>query len=142
MKITRHPEKFGYTLCYPWTHEHHRAEHEESPENQRQSGQVATTTPEYPVQAPGAPGDGRGQRLIAATPNPRAGLIMLEQWRAGLRVPEAPVLEARDLHLDSDCPTLVVRQGKGRKSRVVPVHLQLQTVLTEATSLGTVGQAG
>ena len=31
MKITRHPEKFGYTLCYPWTHEHHRAEHEARP---------------------------------------------------------------------------------------------------------------
>ncbi len=27
--------------------------------------------------------------LIAAAPNPRARLIMLEQWRAGLRVSEA-----------------------------------------------------
>ena len=53
--------------------------------------------------------------LIAAAPNPRARLIMLEQWRAGLRVSEALALEARDLHLDSDRPTLVVRQGKGRK---------------------------
>ena len=38
--------------------------------------------------------------LIAAAPNPRARLIMLEQWRAGLRVSEAHALEARDLHLD------------------------------------------
>ena len=50
-------------------------------------------------------------------------------------------LEARDLdlHLDSDRPTLVVRQGKGRKARVVPVHPELQTALTAATSFGTVG---
>ena len=59
--------------------------------------------------------------LIAAAPNPKARLIMLEQWRAGLWVSEALALEARDLHLDSDRPTLVVRQGKGRKDRVVPV---------------------
>ena len=36
---------------------------------------------------------------------------------------EALALEARDLHLDSDRPTLVVRQGKGRKARVVPAHV-------------------
>ena len=78
--------------------------------------------------------------LIAAAPNPRARLIMLEQWRAGLRVSEALALEARDLHLDSDRPTLVVRQGKGRKDRVVPVHPELQTALTAATSFGTAGQ--
>ena len=78
--------------------------------------------------------------LIAAAPNPKARLIMLEQWRAGLRVSEALALEARDLHLDSDRPTLVVRQGKGRKARVVPVHPELQTALTAATSFGAVGQ--
>ena len=79
--------------------------------------------------------------LIAAAPNPKARLIMLEQWRAGLGVSEALALEARgDLHLDSDRPTLVVRQSKGRKDRVVPVHPELQTALTAATSFGTVGQ--
>ena len=78
--------------------------------------------------------------LIAAAPNPRARLIMLEQSRAGLRVSEALALEARDLHLDSDRPTLVVRQGKGRKARVVPVHPELQTALTAATSFEAVGQ--
>ena len=78
--------------------------------------------------------------LIAAAPNPKARLIMLEQWRAGLRVSEALALEARDLHLDSDRRTLVVRQGKGRKDRVVPVLSELQTALTVATSFGTVGQ--
>ena len=78
--------------------------------------------------------------LIAAAPNPKARLIMLEQWRAGLRVSEALALGARDLHLDSDRPTLVVRQGKGPKARVVPVHPELQTALTAATNFGAVGQ--
>ena len=78
--------------------------------------------------------------LITAAPNPKAKLIMLEQWRAGLRVSEALALEARDLHLGSDRPTLAVRQGKGRKARVVPVHPELQTALTAATGFGTVGQ--
>ena len=78
--------------------------------------------------------------LIAAAPNPKARLIMLEQWRAGLRVSEALALEARDLHLGSDRPTLVVRQGKGRKPRVVPVHPELQADLTAVTSFWTVGQ--
>ena len=78
--------------------------------------------------------------LIAAAPNPKARLIMLEQWRAGLRVSEALALEVRDLHLDSDHPTLVVRQGKGLKARVVPVHPELVAALTAATSSGAVGQ--
>ena len=77
---------------------------------------------------------------LSPPPNPRARLIMLEQRRAGLRVSEALVLESRDLYLHSDQPTLVVRQGKGRKDRVVPVHPELQTALTVATSFGTVGQ--
>ena len=47
---------------------------------------------------------------------------MLEQRRAGLRVSEALALETRDLHLDTDRPTLRVHQGKGRRSRAVPVH--------------------
>ena len=78
--------------------------------------------------------------LIAAAPNPKARLVMLEQWRAGLRVSEALALEPRDLHLDPNRPTLVVRQGKGRKDRDHPVHPELQTALTAATSFGTVGQ--
>ena len=78
--------------------------------------------------------------LIAAAPNPMARLTMLEQWRAGLRVSESLALEARDLHLDPDRPTLVVRQGKGRKGQVVPVHPELQTALTATTSFGTVDQ--
>ena len=58
---------------------------------------------------------------------------MLEQWRTGPRVSEGLVLEVSDLSLDVVLPTLHVRSGKGRKVRVVPVHLELgaafQTVL-------------
>ena len=42
--------------------------------------------------------------------------------------------------MDPDLPTLRVRQGKGRKTRVVPVHPELQAALIAATSFGTVGQ--
>ena len=78
--------------------------------------------------------------LIAAAPNPQARLVMLEQWRAGLRVSEALALETRDPHLDTERPTLRVRQGKGRKARVVPMHPELQTAFIAATSFGAVGQ--
>ena len=76
--------------------------------------------------------------VIAAAPNPQARLLMLEQWRAGLRVSEALALETRDLHLETARPTLRVRQGKGRKARVVPVHPELQAALIAATSFGAV----
>ena len=60
--------------------------------------------------------------IIRAAPNPKAKLLMLEQWRAGLRVSEALDLEVRDLSLDTATPTLRVRSGKGGKTRLVPVH--------------------
>ena len=74
--------------------------------------------------------------LIAATPNPRVRLLILEQWRAGLRVSEALALQTRDLYLDTDRPTLLLRQGKGRRPRVVPVHPELQAALITATGFG------
>ena len=51
--------------------------------------------------------------IIRAAPSPKAKLLMLEQWRAGLRVSEALDLEVRDLSLDTATPTLRVRSGKG-----------------------------
>ena len=77
--------------------------------------------------------------LLAAAPNPQARLLILLQWRAGLRVSEALALEPRDLRLDSDRPTLRVRDDKGPKSREVPVHPELQTALIAATGYGAVG---
>ena len=34
--------------------------------------------------------------VIRAAPSPKAKLLMLQQWRAGLRVSEAPDIEVRD----------------------------------------------
>ena len=65
------------------------------------------------------------EALMGQAPNGQARLVMLTQWRAGLRVSEALALEVTDLDLNGDYPTLRVRQGKGGKSRLVPLHLEL-----------------
>ena len=44
-----------------------------------------------------------------------AALLFLVQWRAGLRVSEALVLEVRDLSLDSGLPAIHVRRGAVRE---------------------------
>ena len=49
--------------------------------------------------------------LIRAAPNPRARLLFLIEWRAGLRISEALALEARDLSLESELPSIRVREG-------------------------------
>ena len=63
--------------------------------------------------------------VIRAAEDPRAKLLMLTQWRAGLRVSEALALDVSDLSLDSDLPTIRVRSGKGREgeSRSGPPEL-------------------
>ena len=65
---------------------------------------------------------------------------MLLQWRAGLRVSEALALEAADLSLNSDQPTLRVRQGKGNRSRIVPVHPELLNALVAVLQFADVGR--
>ena len=57
------------------------------------------------------------EELIAAAPHARARLLILIQWRAGLRVSEALGIEVGDLTLDGEHPTIRVRQGKGRKGQ-------------------------
>ena len=74
--------------------------------------------------------------IIRAAEDPRAKLLMLTQWRAGLRVSEALALDVSDLSLDSDLPTIRVRSGKGRKARVVPVHPELAAAFRMALSYG------
>ena len=76
--------------------------------------------------------------LLRAAPNPRARLLMMIEWRAGLRVSEALALEVGDLSLDVELPTLRVRQGKGRKARIVPVHPELHSALSSALQFGNV----
>ena len=80
------------------------------------------------------------EALVRAAPNPRARLLFLIEWRAGLRISEALALEARDLSLDGEFPSLHVREGKGSKPRIVPVHPELQAALTSALEFGDVGQ--
>ena len=76
--------------------------------------------------------------LLTAAPNPQSRLLVLVQWRAGLRISETLALETRDLRLDTDQPTLSVRKGKGSRPRIVPVHGELQTALIAATTYGKV----
>ena len=78
--------------------------------------------------------------IIRAAPDPKSRLLMLEQWRAGLRVSEALALEVADLSLNGDRPTLRVRSGKGRKGRVVPVHPELAAAFRMALSYGSLKQ--
>ena len=74
--------------------------------------------------------------VIRAAEDPRAKLLTLTQWRAGLRVSEALALDVSDLSLDSDLPTIRVRSGKGKKARVVPVHPELAAAFRMALSYG------
>jgi integrase/recombinase XerD len=73
--------------------------------------------------------------LIALANPPQAALLMLLQWRAGLRVSEALALEAKDLHLEGEHPTLTVCRGKGSKPRMVPVHPELRAALLMVMSV-------
>ena len=100
---------------------------------QQNSGGKGSTLPEY-LEAH------QVQAVLAAAPNPRARLLMLLQWRAGLRVSEALALESADLSLDSDLPTIRVRQGKGGRSRIVPVHPELLNALDAVLQFSQIGR--
>lgn len=93
---------------------------------QRASGSVARrqTLPEYLEKA-------EVEALIFCAPHAQARLLMLCQWRSGVRISEALSLEQRDLDLDadSDFACIRIRQGKGRKPRVIPMHDQLRVGL-------------
>ena len=67
--------------------------------------------------------------LVRLAPHGACRLLVLIQWRAGLRISEALALEARDVELDVDNPTIRVRRGKGQHARVVPVHPELAAAL-------------
>ena len=110
-----------------------RGLHPRNPPVQQKSGGKGSTLPEY-LEAH------QVQAILAAAPNPRARLLMLLQWRAGLRVSEALALESADLSLDSDQPTIRVRQGKGGGSRIVPVHPELVNALTAVMQFSQIGR--
>ena len=52
-------------------------------------------------------------------------------WRSGLRCAEALDLELRDLRLDAQPATLLVRSGKGDRPRRVGVHAELAAALAD-----------
>ena len=58
---------------------------------------------------------------------------------AGLRIAEAMALEVIDLSLDAEPPTLRVSAGKGNRSRIVPMHLELQDSPVDGVALDPAG---
>ncbi len=67
--------------------------------------------------------------MLECAPHAEARLLMLIQWRAGLRVSEALSLNWADVLLDEDRSAIRIRQGKGNKPRIVPLHPKLRTAL-------------
>ncbi len=106
--------------------------HPKPPAVQQNSGLKRSTLPEFldPDEI---------QAVLAAAQPPQAKLLILLQWRAGLRVSEALQVTAADLRLDDEHPTIRVRRGKGGKSRVVPVHPELHSALKMIMAFGNVG---
>ena len=100
---------------------------------QRASGSVArrATLPEYLEPA-------EVEALIKAAPHGIAQLLFLIQWRAGLRISEALALDVADLQLDGDRATLRVRQGKGGRARLVPLHPELAAAFGSALAFGSI----
>lgn len=76
------------------------------------------------------------QALISCADGMLCKLLILVQFRAGLRISEAIDLERKDFDLTSDYPTLRVRRGKGNKARLVPLHPELRAALQVAISYG------
>ena len=74
--------------------------------------------------------------LLKAAPHPVARLLVVFLWRAGLRISEALGREVSDVELEGEKPTVRVRQGKGGKDRLVPVHPELVDVLRNALAYG------
>ena len=50
--------------------------------------------------------------IFGLASNPKAKILLLEQWRAGLCVSDALEFEVRDLPLDSPHSTIRIRSGK------------------------------
>jgi integrase len=81
-------------------------------------GRVAKNSPEYLE-------PGQVEALLVQACHAQARLLMLAQWRAGLRVSEALALEVVDLKFGDSNPTVRVRSEKGNKTRLIPLHPEL-----------------
>jgi len=100
---------------------------------QKTGGTVAQQLPEYLLPA-------QVEALMKQAPNAQAEVLMLTQWRAGLRISEALGLEVGDLDFsdDGDNATLRVRRGKGNKPRFVPLHPELAATLQTYIRMGNI----
>ena len=79
--------------------------------------------------------------VIKSCEDPRARLAMMIQWRAGLRVSEVVTLTPADVSFSADPqPEIKVRQGKGSKDRLVPLHPELGQVLSAAAMFSSAGK--
>ena len=78
--------------------------------------------------------------IIRFAPNPKAKLLILEQWRVVLRESAALNFEVSDLSLDTPNPTIRIRSSKGGKSRLAPVHPELHGALSSALAYGDISQ--
>ena len=67
------------------------------------------------------------EALLDHAPSPQARLLFTLQWRAGLRIAEA--LDIRPADIDADGGLLRVRNGKGGKERLVPLHPDLRQAI-------------
>ncbi len=70
-----------------------------------------------------------GRLLAAAEDNPRDYAILSLMARAGLRVSEVIALEVSDLDLRERSGWVTIRQGKGNKTRKVPLGLEVRKAL-------------
>jgi integrase/recombinase XerD len=77
------------------------------------------------------------QAVLKSAPRDVRVMIALAAF-AGLRRAEIAALDAADVDLLSEPPTLAVRAGKGNKDRIIPVHPDLASVLATAPRHGPV----
>ena len=73
---------------------------------------------------------GRLLDALAANNRHQARTLALIMWRTGLRISEALDLEWRDLDHRGNPPTLIVRQSKSGRARIVPLHGELVALFT------------
>ena len=104
---------------------------------QRASGNVAKrqTLPEY-LEA------SEVDVLVDHADGFRQKLLMRLMWRAGLRVSEALDLMPADIRLEDEPPVLFIREGKGSKDRLVPVHISLKADLMTAQDVEVIPARG
>ncbi len=106
-----------------------RGMHPKARDLQQNSGGKRHTLPEYLSKD-------EVDALMVAAEHTRALILMALQWRAGLRISEAVRIRPADLDLAADQPTLRVRQGKGNRDRIVPLHPELTGALNAILAFG------